>query len=262
MNTEWIDSGELNVKRILMDMDAWGASASLMQSAVSLASRLQAELFGLFVEDAELLHAADLPFTREISLASARHRDLDAASIIRFLQIEADKLRRQMETLATSSKINWSFNVARGEHFEQLFEKCDEFELIIFMPRRYYLIKRYQNVAMNMGGPVTVLLEGGIHSLRSLQVIKYLIANGSLTQLHVLSQGNVIEEKAKTQLAQMAVPVSYKTVSKVSVPELSDYIRLVSPSLMVLPFLDEWRQQPAEIKSLLDQLSCPLILVR
>ncbi|MCW9023997.1 MAG: hypothetical protein OQK73_04880 [Gammaproteobacteria bacterium] len=261
MNDQIIN-GDLTVRRILMDIDAWGTGVSFMQSAFGLASHLEAELFGLFVEDAELLQAAELPFTREISLSSAQYRDLDASSIIRHMQVEADKLRRQMELLAATSKINWSLNIARGERFEQVFEKCNEFELIIFMPGRKYSTRREQGPSSNVKAPAVLLYKSGTHSLRALHVIKLLMTNGAFSYLKLLTLDNSAEKKAKEQLEKTGIPVNYVHIPNTEITELTRNIMSVSPGLIVFPFLDEWREQPSVIKDLLDKLPCPLILVR
>ena len=67
---------------------AAGATASLAR----LMAEVQAELVGLFIEDAELLRFAALPFAEEVGLAG-RPRAVDAAVMERALRAQAAALR-------------------------------------------------------------------------------------------------------------------------------------------------------------------------
>ena len=53
-------------RRILVALEAGESAPALLEAAANLAAGLHAELVGLFVEDRELLDAADLPVTRSI----------------------------------------------------------------------------------------------------------------------------------------------------------------------------------------------------
>jgi len=59
--------------------------------------RLQAELVGLFVEDANLLRSAALPFVREINLASGQWQAFEPAAIERDMRARAARARRLVE---------------------------------------------------------------------------------------------------------------------------------------------------------------------
>ncbi|MGD9028912.1 MAG: universal stress protein, partial [Anaerolineae bacterium] len=59
---------ELTIRRILIALDASSHSIAALRAAARLASSLEAELHGLFVEDINLLRAAGLPMARELQL--------------------------------------------------------------------------------------------------------------------------------------------------------------------------------------------------
>ena len=60
------------VRRILVAVDASHHSIAALEAAVELATRFQAELLGLYVEDINLLRLAQLPFGREVGTFSHR----------------------------------------------------------------------------------------------------------------------------------------------------------------------------------------------
>mgnify|MGYP006208676469 CR=1 FL=1 len=78
---------EIVVRRIIACF-APGSAASPAAIA-RLAREMQAELLGLFIEDAELLRFAALPLAAEIGFPSAAHRKLDPASMERALRAPA-----------------------------------------------------------------------------------------------------------------------------------------------------------------------------
>lgn len=78
---------------------------------------MQAEFLGLFIEDAELLRFASLPFAAEVGFASAVSRALDPAAMERALRAQALSLRQSLAA-ALEPDIAWSLRVARASPAE------------------------------------------------------------------------------------------------------------------------------------------------
>ncbi len=85
-----------------------------LEAAASLAGRIDAELVGLFVEDAELLRFAALPFAHEICLVSAQRRRLEVPALERAMRAHAADAERALAGTAERMAQQWSFRVARG----------------------------------------------------------------------------------------------------------------------------------------------------
>jgi len=85
-----------------------------LEAAASLAGRIDAELVGLFVEDAQLLRFAALPFAREIGMASARRSRLEVPALERAMRAHAADAERALAAAAQGTAPRWSFRVARG----------------------------------------------------------------------------------------------------------------------------------------------------
>lgn len=79
-----------------------------------LAKEMQAELLGLFLEDAELLRFASLPFAAEVGFASVARRALDVAAVERALRAQARSLEQALAAALRLTPVAWSFRVARG----------------------------------------------------------------------------------------------------------------------------------------------------
>jgi hypothetical protein len=89
-------------------------SIAALELAAERAKRIQAELVGLFVEDANLLKLVQHPFAREVNLATCSGRTLDAATVEQELKVQATAARRTLEQTAGRLRVPWSFQVTRG----------------------------------------------------------------------------------------------------------------------------------------------------
>ena len=103
----------MTLHRIVVALDGRTRSDDL-EAAAALAGGVGAELFGLFIEDLDLLRFASLPFAREIGLSPALRRSLDVASLERDLRERAARAERAIAGTAGRAAVRWSFRVTRG----------------------------------------------------------------------------------------------------------------------------------------------------
>ena len=129
MTTEG-DSGGA-IRRVIVLVDAPAASVAALREAATLASRRDAELLGLFVEEEDLLRSAGLPFAREIGPTSTALRRVDAARMERRLRARARDIRRTLEGLARSHAIAGTLQVARGRVMPQVLAAAAAGDLIV-----------------------------------------------------------------------------------------------------------------------------------
>ena len=86
-----------------------------IDSAAQLARLLGASLFGLFVENSELLAAANLPFLRELDAHMRAWRPLSHQSLVEDYTAVASALRRQLLHSAAQLGVEAEFEVFRGD---------------------------------------------------------------------------------------------------------------------------------------------------
>ena len=91
---------ELPIRQIIVALDASSSSRALLEAAAELAARLQTELVGLFIEDANLVNLAGSPFFREVSHFSATARPLSSEQLERQLRGQANQIRRALTEIA------------------------------------------------------------------------------------------------------------------------------------------------------------------
>jgi nucleotide-binding universal stress UspA family protein len=121
---------ELELRRILVALDASPHSLSALSAAADLARRTEAELIGLFVEDQALLSFADVPCAREILYLSAKDSRLDRTGMERRLRTQSELARKALETAAKEAKVPWSFQTVRGDVRAELLAASMEVDLV------------------------------------------------------------------------------------------------------------------------------------
>ena len=119
------------IRRILVALDASPASLEGLKTAAELADRLNAELYGLFVEDINLLRAVELPFAREIGYLSQVGRRLEPSRLEQQLRGQAEQIRRALAAAADRRGVIWDFRSIRGSVARELISAGAEADLII-----------------------------------------------------------------------------------------------------------------------------------
>jgi len=121
----------MRVRRVVVALEPVPCSAALLEAAVEVAGRLEAELVGLFVENVELLHLAGLPFAHEVGCSSATRRPLDVAAMERALRAAADEAQRRVAAAAARAPVRWSFRVTRGAFAAELMAAAETQDLVV-----------------------------------------------------------------------------------------------------------------------------------
>jgi nucleotide-binding universal stress UspA family protein len=121
---------DLPIRRILVALDASNHSLAALQAAADMAAKMEAELLGLFVEDANLLQLAGLPFAREVGGVAGAARRLDAQAMERSLKAQAERSRLALAAVAEPWRLRWSFRVVRGEMAEEVLAAAYEADLV------------------------------------------------------------------------------------------------------------------------------------
>jgi|GEM_PF-1161447 len=121
----------LSPRRIVVGLEAQPRSRAALRAAAEIAARTEAELIALFVEDANLIEWAGLPFAREVGFPSAVTRPLDAAAMERSLRTLAREAERSLAAIAHGTSLRWSYRVARGALMTELLAAAAESDLVV-----------------------------------------------------------------------------------------------------------------------------------
>lgn len=240
---------------VMLTVDAGNISVSTLDLAVAMAASVHTRLHGLFIENEDLLRAASLPFTREISLTTARVHQTDFEKMQQALQTMARQFRNSLEQAALASQVPWSFDSVRASTKETRLQT---------QPGISYLI-----VSESAGRRTST------KQYRPLQRI-LLIENQSP---HLVNALNVVLQKFKQEKVEVTAIASAEGGIKLN----SALQQLIKNTDQIVVMLELPREQLGKVlaqagamfdcaifsrhedansrRSILDSLRCPMIMV-
>lgn len=276
---------ELTIRRIVVALDTSAHSLAALEAAARLAASVHAELVGLFVEDQNLLRLAGLPFAREVRWPFSSRHTLDESRMERELQLMASQARRALAMAAEQAETEWTFRIVRGAVPEEVLNAAREADLLSLgrasrpLTQRVRLgstavaaaVRSQQLVLLARKSadpelPIVVTYDGSSLSERVLSAAVFM-AQSSASNLVVLimaddvEQASQLAEEASTLLQNRVAHAEYRFLQNDSQTNLAEILQQERGSMVVLggesPLL-----QGEKLHALLDELDCPVLLVR
>lgn len=177
--------------RIVLALDVSRRSRAALETAAALATALDCELAGVFVEDINLLRLSGLPFTREVGLFSSALHPFDVQDAERALRREAAEVQQLLADTAGRLSLRWSFQVARGQIAAELFALAGAPDLII-------LGKRARTGAMSLGDYLAAPLRAARHAGEQRAVVA--VYDGSPTAQSALEMARRVADASGASL--------------------------------------------------------------
>lgn len=274
----------LEVRRILVALDTSTHSMAALEDAARLASAMEAELIGLFVEDMNLLRLASLPFTREITWPSAAGRDISEDRMERDLRLLASQARRALAYAAEEAEAEWSFRVVRGTVTEEVLRAALEADLLSLgrasrpLTKRVRLGSTARAVALKASRPVllarkgsdpqqpiAVTFDGSEAGTRALLAAARMAqANESNLTVFVLTpdpeEAPGLAERANALLKERVAHAEYRHLPGGDGQNLVGAVQSENCGLVVLGGEDPLLSGES-LNLLLDDLDCPVMLI-
>ena len=272
---------DASIRRILVALDASISGLSALEAAVALASRLEAELIGLFVEDADLLKLAALPFAREVGFPSARRRRLGSVEMERSLRAQASRAEAALIAAAERRSVRCSFRVVRGRVAEQVLEAATEVDLLALgraQPRAWRAGSTARVIVgavscpvplLSPGAPVrppvAVVYDGSAESARALLLAQRLVQpeSDALTIMVIAADtddAQRLRKQAAGLLEGSGFTAGYVTVLDTEASGIAQAARRLDVGTLVLAA--SLRLKSAALEELLMRLDCAVFLVR
>ena len=276
---------QLSIRRILVALDASPASLSALQNAVELAARLGAELIGLFVEDINLLRAAQLPLAREVSFFSTTLRRLESVDLERQLRAQAQQVRRILARTARDRGVEWHFRITRGAVAGEVLAAGAGADLMVLgkigrsLPGfrrtgstvRMMITQRPGLTLIWQAGvrltlPVLVVYDGSQRARKGLRAGGHLIRarNGRLAVFVVAEDeagARELQLEAEQRLQDQGLGADFRLLVRPGLNGLARMIAMESRGPVVLPCEKE-PLEGEQLCALVDQLANPVLLVR
>jgi nucleotide-binding universal stress UspA family protein len=280
-----VTPGTSGIRRILVALDASADSAAALEAAVALAARLEAELTGLFVEDIEVVHAAGLPFAREIRVFQHTPHSLDAAELEAQLRARARAIERTLARSAAEADVPFRFRRVRGRVDAEVLAATGEVDLVVLgraghspLARRRLgstaraMLARGSRPVLLLGRrtrlrePVFAVFDGSQAGARALAVATDLARSGK-EPLHVIvaadddERARDLERTARRALGPQAQGAVVDRLVGADGARLPEMAWEAGAGVLVVPAAGPAVADETLLDAL-DAAGCPLLLVR
>lgn len=274
------------IRRILVALDASTHSLAALEAAAKLAAQMEAELLGLFVEDINLLQLAELPFAQEMSRLFTAGQQVDKLKMERALRVQAEQARQALAITAEQMRVRWSFRVVRGQVISEILTAALEADLLslgkISRPLTHRLRLGSTARAAVTKAPHSVLLTQ--HGMGIKQPVMVVYDESSKTSKHVLEVATTLtqvnggelivfiladtlevarrlEDEISKWLQGQKLQVRYRWLNRLDVPGLIQTLQMKEGGVLVLDGESSFLEGEV-IQKLLDEIDCPILLVR
>lgn len=261
----------LNMRRVLLAIDSTAGCELSMDTAIGLAHQLQVDLVGLFVEDINLINLAGLPFQQHEIRPSGAVAHLDLFTMERSLKKMAQNAHKMLRVSAKKTRVNWSFQVARGRLITELIATAQEADLLIIGRRSDTSIQQLEirhtarKQDQGMRGTILVLYDGSDVGKRALLAARQIsVEQGrDLEVFFIVKKGastEALQQQAAEILGDISINIYFRNVKVTDEDALIQTVRKANPIMLVLGMeLTTGKKQLVEQLSI--KLPCPLIVV-
>ncbi|NLE43206.1 MAG: universal stress protein [Chloroflexi bacterium] len=274
----------LRLRRILVALDTSLCSLAALEAAADLAASLKAQLDGLFIEDVALVRMAELPVVREVFYPSGIPSQVDPVRVERQLRAQASQAREALLAVCSKRKVKGSFRVVRGEVSRELVAAAGDADLLILgrVSRPFTRSIRIGSTAraaamqapisvllmhkdLNIRAPIVVVCDGTPTGMQALSMGVHLAqrTGGYLTVLFcgdmTLSIQQALRAQAGDMLRKRRIIIRSRRLSDATTARLAGEIKAEAAGTLVL---SDSIDVPQGVPALLEELDCPVMLVR
>ncbi len=238
---------------VLLRVDSQSISVISIDLAVAMAASVETRLHGLFIENQDLLRAASLPFTREISFTTAEEKPIDYDQMQLSLRTMAAQFRQSLEKAARASQISCSFDYVSGQARDAMLALRSDNTYTIVGQRS---ASRVQTAVGYASVRRVLLIEN--HSPHLMHALDVVLRRFSQHRIEITAV--VVDDSARLDLQDKIELLGQRvTLVELRNHQLDDLLvtRAVTFDCAILS-----KHEDMEVQQLiLKQLNCPVILV-
>ncbi len=253
-------------RRIAVILGSGGSSRNLLNLVLPLLGRGGAiEMHGVFLEEAGLQHAAELPFVQELCRVTFSVREFNSEQFERALALRMRTARRALSVLARHAGVTHSFRNVRGSAINLLVETARTSDITLFEPSRMMTATIASPARIRDPLQRIVVIIGDLETgSRALLAASHL-AGGQMQRVSVLlTPSAAVDETVLNQLFSDLLPRRpgrVRTIPGFGVQSLVDATRSEGAAMLVIGATKEFIEQEV-LQVLRDRLRCPICLVR
>jgi nucleotide-binding universal stress UspA family protein len=261
-------------RRIVVALDTGSLSRVAIEAAARLAIGLGAELEALFVEDVNLRRLAALPFARELGNTSAQPRRFDVAELDRAIAVQAQQVRRALEAAARELPFVWSLEIVRGDLIAVVLQRTGAADMLVLgiTRRPVYRGAHGEKVMRRLERrvaryPIVALFDGSAAAARVLEAALALerrVRGDVLVAIPASSpeQYTALRARVDATLASHGHALSgCVCLPDADIATIAAVAKRQRAGAVLLPVADLARAEH-EFEGLVDEIACPVVLIR
>ena len=223
------------------------------------------ELHGVFIEDEQLQRAAALPFVKELCRLTLSIREIQGTPFDRSIALRMRSARSALERLAQRSGVPHTFRTAQGSTLSLLSETVHSANITIFEPLRKFAAPALGQTHSSHPARRIVVVIDNVTTGDEALITAALLAKGRTDRIAILLRAKTGSElKAMEQMIRDLLP--YRPARLLLLPDqdikhLIASVRAERAEMLVIAATEEILK-PESLGSLLQQLECPICLVR
>lgn len=257
---------EIAVRRVSVILGAGGASRDLLELLLPLLGKERdVEMKGVFIEEADVRYAAELPFVKELCRVTFSVREFDHEQFERDLALRMRTARRAIAVLARRAGVTHSFQNLRGSAIRLVRETAKESDITVFEPSRMKAAPMAIRPPGRLLEPrILVAIDDLAAGKRALTVARGL-CEGRMDRVGVLlSPALAGDNELQDHLFGDAIrdrPGRVTGLPEGGIHHLIDAVRAAGATLLVLA-VDENGVDNEVLVALRSRLRCPVCLVQ
>jgi nucleotide-binding universal stress UspA family protein len=260
---------QASAQRVVVAIDDAGAAAGAVDAAVQLAVALDARLMALFLENADLVRAAGLPFLRETGAVSGTVRPMASTAMLRTLRAHAEQVRAAVATAAEASGLAWQFEVVRGPRLAVMCATREALDLIVLGQAAGHALPGVFSTAFPIDTPsedrpVAVTVRDVPSARRALQAAHALAVACNAPLLFLLCGHGGQRIRWLREFANQALGGAPLRAEYVTLPDWNTQAVVAAAhqhrARLLVCCDGDLRRDPQRLEALLARVRCPLVV--
>lgn len=253
-------------RRVAVILGPGGSSRNLLDVVAPLLGKDQAlEMQGVFIEEADLRHAAALPFVKELCRVTFSVREFNSDQFERVLALRMRTAQRALELLAKRAGIAHTFRNVRGSADLLLKETVGQSDITIFEPAGTLAVSIRTGPYDRLKTRPIVVFVRDKETAGAALVAALQLAGGDPRRVSVLLDPAVNADQTELKQKMRSIfpsrPGHIRMLADSDTGTLTDSVRAESPGMLVLSANGE-STSPNFLADLRKSLRCPICLVR
>lgn len=274
----------MNIKRILIAIDASPHSLTALEASADLAEKLRVELHGLYIEDENLLRLAQLPFAREFRFSRTGSHKIDAEQMAEQVRLQSTLAERHFNELATKRKLKHSFHIGRGSIATELQNEAEETDLLVlgrisrsllqtsrlgstaktavFMGKQSLLLT---HTTADLNEPVLLIYDGSESSKKALAMSQVISGENGRYNILINTEDDQQAKDIKKHLDHYfivnKITGSFRRLHQINLEEINQILQMTQSGILIISYPNK-QLSPSLIERLLETVTCPVFIFK